>query len=44
MIETLKEDNRKMTEEIDELKSQNQQLLEELERLKEKLKNTEVRE
>jgi len=42
MIETLKEDNRKMTEEVDELKSQNQQLLGELERLKEKLKNREV--
>ena len=43
VIETLKEDNRKMTEEVDELKSENQQLLGELERLKEKLKNTEVR-
>ena len=41
-IETLKEDNTKLTEEVTELKSENQQLLEKIERLQEKLKTTEV--
>lgn len=41
-IETLKEDNKKLTEEVDELKSENHQLMEEIEKLKEKLKKAEV--
>lgn len=43
MIETLKEDNTKLTEEVDELKSENQQLLEKIKSLKEKLKKTEAK-
>ena len=43
MIETLREDNTKLAEEVGELKSENQQLLEEIENLKEKLKKTEVK-
>ena len=41
-IETLKEDNTKLTEEVDELKTENQQLWEEIERLKDKIKKTEA--
>lgn len=42
-IETLKEDNKKLTEEVDELKVANHQLLEEIEKLKEKLKEQEMK-
>ena len=42
-IETLKEDNTELTEEVDELKSENQKLMEEIERLKEKLEKAEMK-
>ncbi len=42
-IETLKEDNKKLTEQVEELKSENHQLLEEIEKLKEKLKEQKMK-